>query len=113
MLSVFKPVERSLYEVTIYNEPTVIHSTPSPIIEISESRVIKTPKIVKATMPKKGKGKRFWSPEEKAFAIEKAKLIGLSKAARVLQNDYCNVYGDLSPSTLQYWVSRNKENVSH
>ncbi|EDR25819.1 hypothetical protein EDI_030570 [Entamoeba dispar SAW760] len=112
-MSIFKPVERSLYEVIIYNEPSVIQSTPSPIIEIPESRVIKTPKIVKAIIPKKGKGKRFWSPEEKAFAIEKAKLIGLSKAARVLQNDYCNIYGDLSPSTLQYWVSRDKENISH
>ncbi|BFU24639.1 hypothetical protein EHI8A_173450 [Entamoeba histolytica HM-1:IMSS-B] len=54
------------------------------------------------------KTKKYWSFEQKMFAVEKVRLIGLTKAARFLQVTEPETYGDLSPSTLQYWIKQTK-----
>ena len=55
------------------------------------------------------KEKKYWSFEQKRFAVEKARLIGLIKAAKFLQISMPETYGDLSPSTLQYWVKKDRQ----
>lgn len=117
-MSVFRPVNKELYQV-IHNVSeesvsVVVSRTPmsfgsfeskSPIPQPNKEM---KPKIVKVIKREKQKEKKFWSVEEKVFAIQKAEMIGISKALRWLQNEYPQVYGDLSPSTIQYWVSKCK-----
>ena len=55
------------------------------------------------------KEKKYWSFEQKRFAVEKARLIGLTKAAKFLQITMPETYGDLSPSTLQYWIKKDRQ----
>ena len=47
------------------------------------------------------------------FALEKAKILGLSKATRTLQNEMPSIFGDLSPSTLQYWIQKEREKIKN
>ena len=54
------------------------------------------------------KAKKFWTTEQKAFAIAKSKVLGLSKTTKFLRKNYPVIYGDLSPSTLQYWMYKDK-----
>ncbi|ELP95034.1 hypothetical protein EIN_252780 [Entamoeba invadens IP1] len=107
-MSAFRPVDSSLYEVcSQFITERVVNKTPTP--NADREKCTQSPKFVKVISSKQRKNKRFWSPEEKTFAINKAKQIGLARAARVLQNEYSSVYGDLSPSTLQYWSQRDRE----
>ena len=53
--------------------------------------------------------KKYWSPEMKRIALQRAHIFGLSKATRYLQQENPAVFGDLSPSTLQYWIQKERE----
>ena len=55
------------------------------------------------------KEKKYWSFQQKQFAVTKARLIGLTKAAKYLRITNPETYGDLSPSTLQYWVKNDRQ----
>ena len=105
-MSVFKPVDKSMYEI-IFNE--IISATPKP-----EEFVIrdKSSKSVKPISPRQKKQKKYWSPVQKLHAIEVAKQMGLSKATRYLQVHFPENFADLSPSTLQYWIVKDREGVA-
>ena len=55
------------------------------------------------------KEKKYWSFKQKQFAVAKARLIGLTKAAKFLRITDPETYGDLSSSTLQYWVKKDRQ----
>ena len=66
--------------------------------------IVKTPSVA----VKERKSKKYWTTEQKKLAVEKAKELGLSKATKYLQM-YCpQIFSDLSPSTLQYWIHKTK-----
>ena len=121
MNSVFTPVNKNLYQIiqhsTEETDSLIVSSTPSintSFIEmISSKQNDMKPKRVKVIKKEQLKGKKFWSVEEKIFAIQKAQLMGISKALRLLQNEFPQIYGDLSPSTIQYWVSKCKHLVNN
>ena len=124
-MSVFIPVDKELYQVTHWytdeSENMMVVATPSPITNSIESLSVQRkkeanlmkPKIVKVIRKEKKNEKKFWTLEEKIFAIRKAQTIGISKALRFLQNEYSDVYSELSPSTIQYWVSKCKHLVQN
>lgn len=61
------------------------------------------------TVPvKERKSKKYWTTEQKKLAVEKAKEMGLSKATKYLQMCCPQIFCDLSPSTLQYWIYKSK-----
>ncbi|KAL7712754.1 Homeobox domain-containing protein [Entamoeba marina] len=109
-MSAFIPVNPTLYYVFHSYDFTdnFVAATPSPSF-FSEKE--KSPRPVRVVATKQRSGKKYWSPEQKKQAIKKAKLFGLSKATRFLQNEFPSTFGDLSPSTLQYWVQKDKESI--
>ena len=122
-MSVFRPVDTQLYQVVYWYpeqpETPLIVKTPSPNVYSSENsnkqkeESYMKPKRVKVIQKDSKKEKKFWTIEEKVFAIRKAQMIGISKALRLLQNEYSDVYSELSPSTIQYWVSKCKHLVEN
>ncbi|BFU20003.1 hypothetical protein EHI8A_108990 [Entamoeba histolytica HM-1:IMSS-B] len=107
-LSVFKPSDIRSYKIidSKINEPTVILSSPPPLEVVKE----KSAKPI-TTVIKERKTKKYWSTEQKKLAVEKAKILGLSKATKYLQVTYPGIYSDLSPSTLQYWIHKNNPQI--
>ncbi|ELP93426.1 hypothetical protein EIN_058810 [Entamoeba invadens IP1] len=91
-LSSFKPVARRLYEVIDTN--TILVSSSS----INE----KKPRLVKERKYKK----KRWDPALKAQAVKLAEELGLTHATNHLQKKLPDLYSDLCPSTLQYWVQQ-------
>lgn len=111
MNTVFTPSNKRLYFVI--DSPFFMDSTQ----DYSSHSVSSTPSIegssntyaTKPTRHSTGRTKRYWSPELKCLAVAKAKIFGLSKATRMLQCESPSVFGELSPSTLQYWVKKENE----
>ncbi|ELP92131.1 hypothetical protein EIN_380780 [Entamoeba invadens IP1] len=104
-MSAFTPVNKELYSVieSIIMNEFVVSRTPSSEV------CCKSPKPVKVIpMKLKRREKKYWSPEQKKIAISRASVLGLSKATRMLQNEMPSIFGDLSPSTLQYWVQKQR-----
>ncbi|ELP95114.1 hypothetical protein EIN_254980 [Entamoeba invadens IP1] len=98
--SAFKPVKNNLYTISTF-KPLVgtfsaFRKTPSP-----NETLVKFPKgdINKTS-------KKYWTNEQRCFAVAKSKILGLSKATKFLQMIHPSVYGDLSRSTLQYWIKK-------
>ena len=114
-LSVFKPVAKHCYSVEYncdnYSNDYVVGRTPTLEEEVVVEKVEKSPKPIRNVVVQR-KTKKFWSIEQKKFAVEKAKLFGLSRATKYLQINIPQIYGDLSPSTLQYWIQKsNSQNL--
>ena len=85
-------------------------SSPNENSQSYSSKEDKQPKRVHKPKTEilKRKPKKFWTTEQKAFAIEKSKTLGLSKTTKFLKQNYPIIYGDLSSSTLQYWMYKDK-----
>ena len=111
----------SPYQENKYNfisqTPCIENSPASSMTETHQTKrnetKLKEHKIQKQThKPKyaeiKRKTKKFWTNEQKQFALEKSKTLGLSKTTKNLKKNYPLIFGDLSPSTLQYWMYKNK-----
>ena len=110
-MSAFKPANPAYYEVVypfVIREDLVIHSPYN-----HDSFCASTPKPIKVKCKPTKREKKYWSPEQKQIALEKAKVLGLSKATRTLQNEMPNIFGDLSPSTLQYWIQKEREQIKN
>ena len=102
VLSVFRPVTDSFFEIIPSFE--VVHQSPAPAEEeVKERSEDKSPKKnnVKKTKIK-------WTDEKKNLAIRTAKEIGLTKATRLLKSKYPKEFKNLSPSTVQYWLAKDK-----
>ena len=110
-MSAFKPCNPTYYEVInpfVLREDIVARSPYN-----GDSFCSSTPKPIKVKCKTTKREKKYWSPELKAIALEKAKVLGLSKATRTLQNEMPSIFGDLSPSTLQYWIQKEREQVKN
>ncbi|EMS16901.1 hypothetical protein KM1_143140 [Entamoeba histolytica HM-3:IMSS] len=108
-ISVFKPCRKEMYSI-VYGKSTNLNLTvcPSPM---SKTVVIQSPSPMdfkKSTIPvpRVSRLKKKWNNELKRVAVTKAKEIGLTKATRFLQLNYPTEFGELSPSTLQYWIQK-------
>ncbi|ELP93511.1 hypothetical protein EIN_060360 [Entamoeba invadens IP1] len=106
-LSAFKPVKPHYFEVIDFKTQNifadVVLNSPSPIENIK----IKSP-CPATVVIKERKTKKYWTNEQKKIAVEKARVLGLSKATKFLQLNYPTAFADLSPSTLQYWIHKSK-----
>ena len=99
-LSYYQHVQEYKNQNFIVNQsPTFSDSTQKIIISRTPSVTIKERKT-----------KKYWTTEQKLFAVEKSKELGLSKTTKYLQKTLPHIYADLSPSTLQYWIYKNKTN---
>ena len=107
MSSAFTVCDPNSYEI-ITCDRCVISNSPVPSLQT----VSKSPKPVKVMVQKKKKTKKFWSNEQKNYALEVARELGLSKGARFLQATDPSSFGDLSTSTLQYWI-QTRMNKTH
>ncbi|GAB1222175.1 hypothetical protein ENUP19_0246G0016 [Entamoeba nuttalli] len=61
------------------------------------------PNIIKERKYKK----KRWDSRLKVEAVKKAEELGLTHATNHLQKTYPELYSDLCPSTLQYWVQQS------
>ncbi|EDR23993.1 hypothetical protein EDI_009820 [Entamoeba dispar SAW760] len=95
-LSQFTPVDCQKYYVISSNS----NKSTEPRTERDEST---KPNIIKERKYKK----KRWDPQLKIKAIKKAEELGLTHATNHLQKTYPELYSDLCPSTLQYWVQQS------
>ena len=136
MTTVFKPTPKHQYQISFFNcqintydeidrydayqhqqnikyyqdttsdksKGVVINQSPTFSESTNAIPIAKTPTV----QMKERKSKKYWTTEQKKLAVEKAKELGLSKATKYLQL-YCpQIFSDLSPSTLQYWIHKSK-----
>ncbi|KAL7714363.1 Uncharacterized protein QTN25_008139 [Entamoeba marina] len=108
-MSVFLPCDHSLYVVE--SNPNIDYGVTIGQSPANLSFVVQSPSpssIKQVTSPKHrvSRTKKRWTLQLKMEAVTKAKEIGLTKATRYLQNAYPESYGELSPSTLQYWIQK-------
>ena len=107
-LSVFHPSHPQSYEVITYPTIETLTVPRSPVL--NETVCSSSPKLFRPLYYKPIKReKKYWSPQLKRIALQKAHLLGLSKATRCLQLENPAIFGDLSPSTLQYWIQKERE----
>ncbi|KAL7718943.1 Uncharacterized protein QTN25_003888 [Entamoeba marina] len=108
-MSAFVPCDNSFYLVQ-YNTHSdgfmTIGQSPTPLSLVTQSPSPSNLKLVSLPNYRVPRTKRRWSLRLKMEAVAKAKEIGLTKATRFLQNTYPESYGELSPSTLQYWIQK-------
>ena len=109
-LSVFQPSNPMSYSVITYSQGIEITVPKSP--DSNDYVCSSSPKLIRRLYYKPIKReKKYWSPALKQIALQKAHLLGLSKATRCLQLENPAIFGDLSPSTLQYWIQKEREQL--
>ncbi|KAL7718455.1 Uncharacterized protein QTN25_004375 [Entamoeba marina] len=94
--SPFKPVSDPFLYQIISNDVNIIPKSPINHLDFYKPN---------HSTHQKYKKKR-WEPYLKERAVEKAKEIGLTHATNQLQQLYPDLYSELCPSTLQYWVQK-------
>ncbi|ELP93383.1 hypothetical protein EIN_057980 [Entamoeba invadens IP1] len=109
-MSAFVPSPPESYKVDSFFELVPTTPTITPVVSatpLNKTQDFTKPKLYKQ-LTRSTRGKKSWTTEQKEYAMEKAQLLGLTKATRFLQIQNQEVYGDLSPSTLQYWLQHTK-----